>query len=148
MKNLLQIAWRLLKVTYVVILLLGFMIGLLVWVSTPEKYSYLVICNNGKTYDPTSKPIDHTYDIPYKFSILQTNAECRNGVGGENIPPGITNYSNNTITKTPHADDKIINTFIAVLIYYLIVEMLRRTFLYIFFGKSFVTLRRQKGNKK
>ena len=155
MKNLSQIAKRLSKVIYILFLLSGLLIGWFVWsISAPysyNTYTYKVVCNNGTTFDPTSKPIDKVnYNEPYTFNNNQVKAECEYGnsfyVGlSEKIDNNYHGYiyPHKVIAQTTL--DQIKSTLIFIFIYYLVLEIIRRTFLYIFFGKSFLILSKKRG---
>jgi hypothetical protein len=164
-KNLSQIAWRLLKVVYVLFLLFGLLVALFAWSSaaplTENTYgNYLVTCDNGKTFDPTSKPIDTSgasenlpgfhyssyVEEPYPFNANQIKAECKYGNAfliGYGTDLDRVNY-NLTYKTYPHdirtVSDQISGTVISIAVYYLILEILRRTFMYIFLGKKFISL--------
>jgi len=149
---------RLIKVVYVLLLLFGIVVGLIAWnINSPyayTTYSYLVTCDNGKTFDPTSKPIDAKYmgdSTPLFFNSKQIRSECKYGIAyyvGLNIPD---NYE---LVNIPHEhstgsqSQQIQNTLITLVVYYLIIEILRRTFLYIFFGKNFIAVKKIKAKVK
>lgn len=151
MEKISEIAWRLIIVAYSILFLGGLLFTSFVWtISKPysyETYSYLVTCDNGKTFDPTSKPIDkEDYSEPYRFSVNQVKAECAYGdaflVGwSKDIP------KNYFIRKQIHThirnteQDQIHDTVIFVSIYYISLEIIRRTFMFIFLGKNFLTLK-------
>jgi hypothetical protein len=153
MKKALDIVWRLLKVIYVALLFLGLGVGWLAWIGdqpyTDYTYgNYLVTCDNGKTFDPTSKPIQrttYTY-VPDSFDDQSVKAECKFGTaywyGTGNELDHVT--YNLTYQTYPHVilsgNDQIKATIISVAIYYLLLEIIRRTFLYICFGRKFLTL--------
>jgi len=146
-----KVFYRFLKVVYVLILLFGLLIGWITWVSNSPgnytTYTYKVICDDGKEFDPTSKPIDTEYmgdSTPLFFNPKQIRSECKYGTAyyvGLNIPD---NYE---LINIPHEhgtgskSQQIQNTLITLVVYYLIIEALKRTFIYIFYGKSFITLK-------
>lgn len=148
MKDLKGIGFRFTKVVYILLLLFGFVVGWFMWtISTPYQYStysYFVECNNGKTFDPTSKPIDReSYAEPYRFSVDQIKSECEYGTAwnvgwsrnlSKNYRSGYREY--NHVTGT--IQNQIKNTIIAAAIYYILVEVIRRTILYVFLGKKFL----------
>jgi len=152
MKKTTEILMRLLKVFYVVLLLLGFVFGFYVWVldspSSYNAYGYLVQCDNGKTFDPTSKPIAITdYNEPYSFNVHEIRAECQTGNALEpdwnntfnQVSFNLTHKTYQHVTRT--ISDQLTATIISIVIYYLILEILRRTILYIFLGRNFITLK-------
>lgn len=161
MKNFLSIIWRLLKVIYVLFLVLGIGVCIIVWINTAPysfiTYSYKVMCNNGKAFDPTSKPIDHSPlsldSIAYgqdrnalTFNDQEIKSECTYGtVFGISLSSNILkNYDFITSTNVHiirTRDDQIKYTLIAFVSYYLFLEIIRRGFLYIIFGKNFLTLK-------
>ena len=147
MKNFRSIAWRLIKVIYVLLLLSGLLVVLIVWKassSSYQTYSYKVICDNGKTFDPTSKPIDKIgYSDPFEFNENQIKSECKYGTTW--YKGWSEELSKNFQLDVKHIvrtqKDQIITTVIAFILYYLVLELLRRTFLYVVFGKNFLTLK-------
>jgi len=170
MKTFLKIIWRFIKVVYVVLLLVGLFVVYNIWTENqPEpyhSYSYKVTCNNGKSFDPTSKPIevinkdeinnnflslskDNILDeTEKKFNTIELNSECEHGNAFYYLwqyqPPTTPEY-NIVTTKYDHITktqtDQILDTVIIFILYYLFLEILRRIFLYIFLGKNFITLK-------
>lgn len=148
MKNIFVILKRLLKVVYISLILLGLVVTWKTWESFREPspftdYSYKVVCNNGKTFDPTSKPIKYKYYIgePLRFDEGNIKAECLYGcawcIGGL---PGEKNYQLYSELRTTKAD-QIRTTMIVFFLYYLLLKIFRRTLLYIFLGKRFLVLK-------
>lgn len=145
--------WRLIKVVYVLFLLLGLGVTIFAWmINKPYSYTtygYKVECDNGKVFDPTSKPIsrEYNYDKPDSFNSLEIMAECENGSAWDfdnlNLKEdnNILTYKEYPHIVTTQADqiDRTIITFIA---YYLILELIRRTFMYIFKGTPFVNIKK------
>lgn len=169
MKNLLNIVWRLTKVLYVILLLVGLLVIWFIWVNNyPYSYSaylYNVVCNNGTTFDPTSKPISYDTKSGYhyggyygeftvksdsndeiiKFDDDEIKAECKYGTASsawkvKNTPKNYKLISAYTTHVIRTQQDQIKYAIAAFASYYLILEILRRTILYIFFGKNFLTL--------
>lgn len=105
-----------------------------------ESISYKVDCDNGRTFDPTSKPIRRSYDSYSKslvFNEDELKSECEHGTVYR-FSKSEKNYqlhqitSENTIgSKT----DQVKTSISAFTMYYLTLEILRRTFLYVVFGK-------------
>jgi hypothetical protein len=153
MKKITEILWRLIKVIYILFLLLGLLIGLFTFLinspSSYQTYSYEVTCDNGKIFDPTSKPIDKTsYIDPYSFDDQQLRSECECGNAWwcsdqYQIP---SNYKL-TYQTYSHAVGSLGNqvgyTIIVIIAYYVVLEVIRRTILYIFFGRNFINLKRK-----
>lgn len=155
MKKSLEILWRLTKVIYVLLLLLGLIAGLFAWsVSSPyTEYSYdnyHVQCDNGKSFDPKSKPIYSTpgFNSPDSFYNAEVKSECHYGtayyVGSANELPDKYTVSYKTY---PHvirtASDQMVATVITLIVYYLLLEIVRRIVLYIFQGRNFLTLKKK-----
>lgn len=148
MKDLIGIGFRLTKVIYVLFLLFGIIVVLFIWNTnspyTYMTYNYLVTCNNGKTFDPTSKPIDKTNDDePYSFNDLQLKSECEYGTAFyEGLARQLSKNYFVAYQEEPHIvrtiKDQVKNTIIYVVIYYFLIEIFRRTILYIFLGKRFL----------
>jgi hypothetical protein len=152
MKTLLKIIWRLVKVTYVLLLLIGPILIFYVWSNTAPypytTYSYKVTCNNGKVFDPTSKPIATKFVgyEPLLFNVNELKSECEYGTAyyvgwssklADNYVLAKVSEQHFTGTRT----DQVKITTIVFFLYYLILEILRRTFLYIFLGKNFISLK-------
>ena len=155
-KNLEKRIWyRLLKVIYALFLLIG-LLFIFITYSSSEPYSYTTYsykahCANGKIFDPTSKPIDHSFSEPYGFDEEQIKSECEFGnawsywSGIDNAKYKLTYQAYLNVVRTENDQIKI--TLIAGAAYYLILEIIRRTILYIFVGKSFISLKRNRHNK-
>lgn len=151
-KNIGEATKRFIKVIYVLLLLFGLLFTFWIYsISTPysyNTYSYKVTCNNGKVFDPTSKPIDHSFDEPYGFNKDQLKSECEYGTAyyvgwSKDLPKNYDiSYSEQTHVVTT-AVDQIKTTLIAFVIYYIALEIIRRTVLYIFAGKPFINFRRK-----
>ncbi|MFH1561500.1 MAG: hypothetical protein ABID04_02890 [Patescibacteria group bacterium] len=134
---------------HITLLLLGLPIILVVWIGNSPSvyytYSYEVMCDNGKVFDPTSKPIEKYFNYrkgPLTFQEKGIKAECEYGnswriVEASKIP---NNYKLN-VKEDAHIVstrlDQIVVTMIAVALYYCVIEILRRTLRYIFLGKKF-----------
>lgn len=149
----LSILKRFLKVLYVLLLVFGLLVGWFVWnLNVPyNTYSYVVKCDNGKVFDPESKPINSTGKSSYSsgyidntklfdFDQNQIKAECIYGRAASdwqtyNLPK---NYVMDIIKHNPVTlKSQIISTVETMVIYYIGLEILRRTFIYIFLGKPF-----------
>lgn len=156
MKSLLIVIWRLMKVIYVLLILVGLILGAKVWnTNQPYKtYTYEVICDNGKIFDPTSKPIDVTPRFVGRiygnrtrlsFDEDQMKSECEYGTAwAVGLSSQLTkNYQLKTI-ETEHntLNERIKYTAIVLVAYYLILEVARRIFLYVLFGKNVLTLKK------
>ena len=145
MKKVSEILMRFLKVAYVILLLAGIVWGMYVWNNIPKHYyNYLVICSNGKTFDPTSKPIEKSYSAQngYSFTTGQINSECAYETA---FREGDVNQfeANFTLSNKEDSSDPIKRTIILLIGYYVLMEIIRRTFLYIFLGKNFITLKKK-----
>ena len=155
MKNLSQIAWRFLKVIYALLLLFGLLPIIAAWnLNSPYSYhtysSYKVVCNNGKEFDPTSKPIDRlNYSKPIEFDENQLKSECEYGtaylVGSSaNLPKNYElTYKTNAV-NVGSKEEQLLVTIMVGVIYCLLLKIGRRIFLYIFFGKSFLPFSKSK----
>lgn len=156
MKNLKETGLRATKVLYVLFLLAGLLIGWFIWtINSPytyNTYGYFVECHNGKTFDPTSKPIDKTnYSEPYSFNDLQLKSECEYGTAFYEGPASKLSKNYRVGYKEyPHvvgsALNQIKNTVIGIATYYFLLEVMRRTLLYIFVGKKFFGLGKKIGS--
>lgn len=143
-----NIGWRLLKVTYALLLLFGLIVIWIFWIInepyTYKTYSYKVTCDNGKEFDPTSKPIHRSYNYngPDSFNVKEIKAECKYGTAWEvDYDLEFTTYSltHQEYSHTVRTQiDQIKSTVIAGIIYLLLLEVVRRTFLYVFTGRKFI----------
>lgn len=154
-----DIFFRLIKVGYVTILVIGIFISILVsvesWPYLTTKRSYLVTCDNGNTFDPESKPINKFKDNSdsvnspfyeknqvrgYKFSIEQMASECKYGHAWNKVREQDNFKLSYTSQTTRHGSeiDAIMIGLIVFVVYNLIVEIGKRTILYIFLGKKFI----------
>lgn len=154
MKKSFEGIWWLTKIVYFFLLLLGLVIGLIVWfTSSPyTEYSYgnyLVYCDNGKTFDPTSIAIDFIPGdniLPAEFDDLEIKSECAYGTANNIILSRklAKNYML-TYQKYPHVirtvKDQWTSTIITLITYYIFLEVLRRTILHVFLGRNFLTLK-------
>ena len=125
MKNIFGILKRLLKVIYIFLLLFGLFVTWKVWKSEKPystiSYSYKVVCDNGKTFDPTSKPIKYKSYIgePFRFDEGNIKAECLydcawciwNLPREENYQLYSDKYTNEIITKTDQIKSTIVVFF-------------------------------------
>lgn len=152
---------RIFNVIYGILILLGVIFVVGTWIknspSNTTNYSYKVVCDNGKTFDPTSKPINETGKSSYNhryiykdrlfdFDENQIKAECEYGTAASdwkiyNQPKNYTLY----VKKSANSlFDQLKFTIISLLLYYLPLEVIRRTFLYIVYGKSFFVIKDKK----
>lgn len=165
---------RLSKVIYAVLVILTFVFAFMS--ASPysphsyEKYSYLVTCDSGKTFDPEERSIEKIgLTDPYKFSSYQLNLECDETVpstsDSSSSSPGTFNfdfeqyrpsslttaekfleenykltYSTKTIVERT-ATDYWGAVIIYLAVYSLILEVTRRTYIYLTTGKNFITLK-------
>ncbi len=153
MKRAWEILGRLLKVVYVLFLLFGIGVVWYIWISyapySYETYNYLVQCDNGKRFDPTSKPIDKTnFTEPYTFDDLQLKSECEYGTAyyvgwSSKLAKNyfVTNQAHSHAVRT--VNDQIKATLLGVVVYYMLLEIVRRIILYIFLGRNFLTLKKK-----
>lgn len=158
-----EITLRFLKVIYVLLLLFGLWVGWKIWINnTPrnkQEYSFHVTCENGKTFDPTSKPIPYVNkrgvmgqivpeDLENKDVVKGIKSQCKYGTVynvGVGVPLEDVNYKLTYDNKTlviVSFSDQIERTILVLAVYYLILEIVRRTFLYTFFGMNFFTLKK------
>ncbi|MBI2405478.1 hypothetical protein HYV21_00275 [Candidatus Microgenomates bacterium] len=160
MRKIGAIGERFLRTVRVVLLLLGLPIAWITWTSNAPysytTYSYEVICDNGKRFDPTSKPIDPILynqkvtfrtviprDAILSFDEDQVKSECEYSnawsVGlSSKLPNNFQLHINQQTNTVRSQTDQVTNTIIVLVGYYLILEVARRTILYIFLGKSFL----------
>ena len=145
---------RLVKVIYAFILFLGLVGTYSVYSSNApyftSTYSYLVKCNNGKEFDPTSKPIkgtgkreiNETYSNVRTFNVNEVKSECEYGTAylirpASELPKNyellITEYKHPVGTKKYQLLSAV-NFFV---IYYLVIGILSEIILYIFVGKIY-----------
>lgn len=144
------VANRLVKVIYISVLLSGFLVAITVWdIFEPYDYNYYnyhVKCNNGKEFDPLSKPIDKlNYTEPYSFDENRIKSECEFGTSYFYLPATKLgkNYNLDITFKSIKNGSKLEQlkfTLIAFVVYHIFIEIIRRIILYIVFGKNFFTL--------
>lgn len=126
-------------------------------------YSYEVICQNGKRFDPTSKPINEegsrsliiekTYlGVLRTFNESQIKSECEYGCAyfDWELRDKPKNYELNVTPKIKvvySKKDQVINTALAFILSNILLQIIRRAFLYVFFGKNFLTLKPMKNKE-
>ncbi len=156
MKNTKEVFERFLKVVYVLLILIGTYLGIHVWlvnapVTSNEYGSYVVHCSNGKNFDPQSKPITENYPDSYgpsSFDDRETKSECKfgtayligYGVNLDDVKYTLT-YKTSPFTSGS-SETQIVATLMVIVIYFVTLEVSRRTLLYIFLGKNFLTLKK------
>lgn len=144
---------RFANVIYFLLLSLGLGISLLIgsssWPYHYETYTYLVNCNNRKTFDPESKPINYRYISGNKkeFSNNQIKSECqydtayytRGLVEDNNYSLKVNTYNN----VDGSVLDAIKNSVGFFAIYFFVLEIARRLIVYIVTGKPFVSIKKR-----
>ena len=152
MKNISKILKRFIKVIYIFLLLFGLLFTFWVYtISAPYSYNtylYNVACNNGKEFDPTSKPTDHSLNEPYLFYEDQLKSECEYGTAYYiELSKDLHKNYDLTYTEHPHVvrtvGDQIRTTLVAFVSYYILLEVVKRILLYIFVGKAFISFKRK-----
>lgn len=109
-------------------------------------FNPIVTCSNGKTFDPLSKPIDRKIDFtndskPY-FNQKQISSECQFNtayfVGAPNLETDnfIMDYREK-IEIIGSWESAIFTGLSFLIVYFLVLELLRRSINYILWNKSF-----------
>jgi hypothetical protein len=144
----------------------AFAIGLLAW-STGNAHvvshdNYSIECVSGKRFDPFSKPIMHTPIDPFgrsdpwqpiiTFDDAQLKSECAYGTAFRSDAVGTlpNNYAVTVTTVKKRAmtpSEQFSFTLVAILLYCVAIEYIRRSILYVFLGRSFSPLK-QRAHKK
>lgn len=151
MKIVCQIVWRLCKVIYFCLILVGFYITYIAFQAnapyTTTSISTVIHCHNGKTFDPSSKPIYPNDGRPTDaYRSYEIGSECEYDTAyfiGESFAMR-NNYTEEVKVYTYQfgsIQNQIVNTGIATVSYFLGLELLRRVTLYILFGRNFLTLK-------
>jgi len=116
---------------------------------------YLITCDNGVTFDPSSLPIKRFTPVRGGAPIFDEwyiKTECVNSYHGGNddvIASTIFGkrpykYTYKTYHYIKTVEQQIMTTSIVFVSYYLVLEVLRRAFLYIIFGRNFITGKKSK----
>jgi len=152
--NLVAIARRFFKAAYLALLIFGVIISFQqAYEARPYSYTQnddpIVICDNGKTFNPRTKPIKiEDYEggrllgKPV-FNSRQISSECQFGTAYRSEDPDLksNNYqieypSHIVVVKT--IKDTIVKGVVVFIIYNFLLELSRRTILYVLFGKRFL----------
>ena len=144
-----EVLKRFLNVAYIVLILMSIFVAIFAWlVNKPvvnKNYSYIVTCDNGKTFDPTSKPIDSVFNgsnEPRIFDNNQLKSECEyNTAYLVGLSSKLqTNYkitNTESVSKTGSLMSQILSTVLWLIGYLLVIEIISRTFIYIIYGQKF-----------
>lgn len=135
---------RIFNVIYGLFLLGGFVLIFVLWMDYANvgiSYDYKVVCGNQKIFDPTSKPITKWQVNRYGFFRFYDNeirAECKNGTAWVTWDV-VAETFDLIVTKKENLFPIYIKPLLLVfLTYNVILEIARRTFLYVGYGKPFI----------
>lgn len=135
---------RILNVLYAILLFGGVILifdGWMIMTNKGDSFNYKVVCDNQKVFDPTSKPIwkqqEYRYGL-FSFDDGEIRAECKTGTAWEdgwNVQD--VTFDLITIKKERQLSVYLKPLLLMFFIYNITLEITRRTFLYIVYGKPY-----------
>lgn len=134
---------RILNVLYAILLFGGVILifdGWMILTNKGDSFNYKVICDNQKVFDPTSKPIRKQQINRYgsfSFDDDGIRAECKNGIAWNEWGVGDVTFDLITIRKEKQLSVGLKLLLPVFFIYNITLEIIRRTFLYIVYGKPY-----------